>query len=226
MSSGRVIIWHIGMNLLRKAAEFEQLCAKFAQTTNQSFRFNTPIPEASLSGPTPQFRVFKTPEEAHDEALKALPTVNVHDLPAAPTVQPAKTAPQAKLPMEMLGTFSKSLMNFDPTQFSGVSVDAEALKAAGNKLNTAVANKQASEILKALTEVLGLTRNGGGQLYAMAYKLYNAVKAATQPKEPAQWLTQYMNQQKLMDQGEAMKNQMQAALSMPSAVQNALDRSK
>jgi hypothetical protein len=204
------------MNLLRKAAEFEQLCQQFAkksqQVNQEPFKFRTPIPAASLSAPVPTFQVHKTPEEM---------SVNVHDLP---NVAP-KAEPNGKLPLEMLGILARSLMNFDPAQFDGVSVDAEAVKAAGNKLNTAVANKQPSAILQALSEVLGLTRNGGGQLYAMAYKLYNAVKATLQPKQPASWLSNYMNQEKLKDSADEKMNEMQVALDAGHSVQDALNRS-
>lgn len=205
------------MNLLHKAAQFEQLCSQLAkkaqQIANEPFRFKTPVPEASLSAPTPKFQVFKTPET---------PVASVHDLPSVP---PKAPAPTSNMPMEMLGIFSRTLMNFDPSQFDGVSVDAEALKAAGNKLNSAVSNKQAPAILQALSEILGLTRNGGGQLYSMAYKLYNAVKATTQqPKKPADWLSRYMKEQDAADQAESMKNQMQASLDAGPAVQDALNR--
>jgi hypothetical protein len=214
------------MNLLRKAAEFEQLCKQFAKKSQQitpgPFRFRTPIPEASLSGPTPTFQVNKRPEEV---------SVSVHDLPSAQKsvsvheLPDAAKAPQSQLPLEMLGILSRTLMNFDPTQFNGVSIDVDAVKAAGSKLNAAVANKQASGILQALSEVLGLTRNGGGQLYTMAYKLYNAVKATLQPKQPASWLSDYMKQEKLKDSADEKINEMQASLDAGNSVQDALNRS-
>jgi hypothetical protein len=223
LSIPRVIFWYIGMNLLDKAAHFEKLCrqlTKRAQViTDKPFRFNTPIPPASLSGPTPEYKVHQRPEDV-TIPVSALPDVAPPPSPAQPKVY------QPVLPTQTLTMFAKQLMNFELERYPGTSVDVEAVKKLGNDLSLAVQNKQSANILKVLTEALNLLRNGGGSLYGMAQDLFAAVKRsmpkAPPAKKPDNFLDRYMAEEKAKQVSDEQKNQMQASLDYSTIFEDAL----
>lgn len=227
------------MSLYDKVSKFEQLCHQLLRKAqaidpNKPFRFGNPPPPASLSGPIPRYSVptrIEEPVDATPPMQPAAPTMPSPKKPqATPTVRSTQSQPQPKLniPDQFIKDFAAKLINFNPEQWEGVSVDAEELKKAGVALNTAVSNKQPWAILKALQSILALTRNGGGSIYGVAQRIYSSVqqsipKAPLKPKED--FLDRYMKEQKLKDWADSQMQGMEAQKNAPVAVQEVLNRS-
>jgi len=204
------------MNLLAKASAFEKLCNNLVKRSqidpNKPFVFKQPTPQASLSGPVPHYSVSTRVGTEHWEN---------------PIVQ-------------NLANFAIDLMQFDLTKHPGMSVDVNAVHAAGNALYGAFKAfqkdaKKFPELLKSLETVVSITRDGGGELNSKARNLYDNLKKLTstfmpKPKPKAkttpQWLQQYMTQENAAEEAQNQIDSMQQRLNEGPAesIQQALNR--
>lgn len=221
------------MSLLDKATKFEQLSEKVlkkAQSvdTTKPFRFNSQPPPASLSGPTPRYSVPTRVEPTSPAQSK--PISQPAPTPAQTQKQPTP-APQPKLniPESFIKEFAGKLVNFNPEQWQGVSVDAEALKTAGAELQKAINAHLPWMMLKALDSVMKLTRNGGGPIFSVAQRIYTSIKqslaVAKAPAKQPDFLDRYMKEEKMKEMADNQMKAMEAMKNMPSAVQEALNQS-
>jgi len=148
-------------------------------------------------------------------------------LPPASLTEPTPQFAVHSLPADYADTklLATQMMNFDPTRWLNVSVDAEAMKKAGAALNNALNANNTAEIAKALITIMELSHDGGGIIYGWAKKLHAALQAAPKPvaapaKAPApaktQWLDAYMKQEKAKEQmGDWADEQMKGYQAAP-----------
>lgn len=193
------------MNLFDKAAEFEKLCNFFVKKAQVQIDKNKPF-------------VFR--EEIPPASLSGpVPRFS------------APTAPEPASYNTWLQNFANNLINFNPEKWAGTSVDVNALKAAGNNLNLAIKNNKPADMLKALENILHLTRDGGSYLYGIAKDYYNTLQksmpkpvAKSQPK-PVSWLDRYMTEEKTKEEADQAISGMHASLDKGHSLQDTFNRS-
>lgn len=129
----------------------------------------------------------------------------------------------AQVPESFLVSLVEELMFFDPADYPGSSVDANAVREIGRQFHANFVNKDYPGMLENLKAVLDLSRNGGGALYENARTAYDKVKSMIPvPKPPPQIASaQYKLLNELGQLAELSKKWQDFA---PAARQQAKDR--
>lgn len=97
----------------------------------------------------------------------------------------------AQAPDTDLVELGQDLMGFKADSIPGVSLDADAIQEAGRAFYSGLVLNQPNNMLKSLKTLLGLTRNGGGELYTRIYQALAKLnkKFAPKPTAPAPQLS-------------------------------------
>jgi hypothetical protein len=210
LSSVGDIFWHMDMNLFAKAADFETLCARLVRkaqeaTPKKPWHFTEPMPEASLDGPRPRFRVYDRAESLDPGHL------GLQDF------------------ADFLVNFDASKLSGVSVDVDAVKkAGADLSKAVASKNNASIS--QALKSIMSLTQSGGGVLYGNAkELLAKVPQapakpatpewLNNYMAKNKSTKAPG-WLDQYMSG----EQGDEMKDNMQSALNDGPAVKDTLNR--